>query len=41
MTACFAIVCAFRQALIQGFPLVGVKKAHTLPHQTRVIIVAL
>ncbi|MCP0802989.1 hypothetical protein KU698_23900, partial [Salmonella enterica subsp. enterica serovar Kentucky] len=28
----------FRQALIQGFPLVGVKKAHTLPHQSRVII---
>jgi hypothetical protein len=28
----------FSQALIQGFPLVGVKKAHTLPHQSRVVI---
>ncbi|MNP47750.1 hypothetical protein D3C76_1418210 [compost metagenome] len=31
----------FSQALIQGFPLVGVKKAHTLPHQSRVIVVVL
>jgi hypothetical protein len=28
----------FSQALIQGFPLVGVKKAHTLPHQSRVVV---
>ncbi len=28
----------FSQALIQGFPLVGVKKAHTLPHQSRVVM---
>ncbi|AMO51213.1 Hypothetical protein AKI40_4840 [Enterobacter sp. FY-07] len=31
----------FRQALIQGFPLVGVKKAHTLPHQSHVIVCCL
>ena len=28
----------FRQALIQGFPLIGVKKAHTLPHQSHFIV---
>ncbi len=31
----------FRQALIQGFPLIGVKKAHTLPHQSHVMAVIL
>ena len=28
----------FCQTLIQGFPLVGVKKAHTLPHQSYVVV---
>jgi hypothetical protein len=28
----------FSQALIQGFPLVGVKKAHTLPLQSHIVM---